>query len=123
MTSLRKVRWIVLAPAVIASTVTLLAASPSPPLPACAVAAAWVKEHPASLPKTLGELGRFNRAYQSAIWMTFSAATKRALWQEKLLPLTSETSALTGEQKGFITLYLSHLEEYITSDPAVGRAA
>jgi len=100
-----------------------MAAAPPRPRLACEDAAAWVKAHKSSLPQTLSQLSAYTPAYQRAIFSELPLETRRAMWREKLMPLTQSGSGLTDEQRAFVAAFSANLEKYLTNDRASGLAA
>ncbi len=81
------------------------AAAASRSLP-CERAAAWVKAHPGSLPRTLGEVEAFPIEYRRAIFDALSPADRAALWREQLRRIGARPG-ITNEQRAVIDLALS----------------
>jgi hypothetical protein len=83
--------------------------------PQCVVAAAWVKNHPTSLPTNLKNLSAFSSAYRRQIWVALPMETKRAIVHEQMQYYRTSPD-LTNEQRAFVTEIDTVLDQYFSVD-------
>jgi hypothetical protein len=119
----RKLRWLMIAPAALVTTVGLIgAARPAKTaVPVCQLARTWAIEHKGALPKTEAELERFSSPYRKAIYTAMTVPERTALWHEHLRSYLNNPTDFSAEQIQLIREFDSKLGIYM--DETSGKAA
>ncbi len=113
---------------VVAPVVALVLPATVDDRPECAQAQAWAAARADHLPATLATVAAFPPAHRRAIFELLPAATKAALWQERLaqherLSLTPEQRALVSEARGFVSARLYETRAFPTGWETRARRA
>lgn len=107
----RNVRWAVVLPLGLGTTVSLMGASTVAECP-YSEAVEWVATHQANLPRTLTDLNRYDMKYRKVILARLPAADRVAVWREHFAVVLAEGNTLTAEQRAFIQEVSANLPTY-----------
>lgn len=124
MTSIRRKRWFVLLPMVVATTAsvgTLTAARPIP-TSACQIAEDWVTAHMGSLPSTPSEFNKLSPSLRRHAYPHLAAEVRINIWRDKLAPYAGTGSSLSEAQRAYVRKFIAALPALVSDTTgAAGR--